>query len=92
MTPIPISDDAYYGDLSAIILKNLPFWVEYRRVPNISVALMDQWEEKIERMAQSTKNEDVTNIAGVPSWTLLILKSVMELKNASTIHEVWPNL
>lgn len=91
-TPIPIGEDSYSGDLSAIIIKNLPFWVEYRRVPDSSVALMDKWEEKIERMASSTMNEDVTNITGVPSWTLLIIKRILELKGASHIHEVWPNL
>ncbi|MFT6844865.1 MAG: hypothetical protein ACJAUV_001053 [Flavobacteriales bacterium] len=91
-TPIALGEDSYSGDLSAIIIKNLPFWVEYRRVPDSSVALMDKWEEKIERMATSTMNEDVTNITGVPSWTLLILKRILELKGANNIHEVWPNL
>lgn len=91
-TPIPFGEDSYSGDLSAIIIKNLPFWVEYRRVPDSSVALMDKWEEKIELMASSTMNEDVTNITGVPSWTLLILKRVLELKGVDNIHDVWPNL
>lgn len=86
------SSDSYYGDLSAIIIKNLPFWVEYRRTPNISVALLSEWEEKIEKMAKITADEDVTNISGVPSWTLVLLKRILEIKNASNILDVWPNL
>lgn len=84
--------DSYYGDLSAIIINNLPLWVERKRIPDRSIALMDQWEEKIEMMAQSVKDEDVTNMAGVPSWTLVLLKKVLELKGANNIHEIWPNL
>jgi hypothetical protein len=84
--------DSYYGDLSAIIINNLPFWVEFKRIPDRSIALMGEWEEKIERMAQSVMDEDVTNIAGVPSWTLVLLRRILELKNAENIAEVWPNL
>jgi hypothetical protein len=84
--------DSYYGDLSAIIINNLPLWVERKRIPGRSIALMDKWEEKIEKMAQSVKDEDVTNMAGVPSWTLVLLKRVLELKGAKNIHEIWPNL
>jgi hypothetical protein len=86
------SKDSYSGDLSAIIIKNLPFWVELKRVPNREVALMDNWEEKIEVMAQATMNEDVRMIAGVPSWSLVLMKRIMELKNVDNMLEVWPNL
>lgn len=86
------SKDSYSGDLSAIIIKNLPFWVELKRVPNRDVALMDNWEEKIEVMARATMDEDVHMIAGVPSWTLVLMKRIMELKQAKNMLEVWPNL
>ena len=86
------SNKSYYGDLSAIIIKNLPFWVEYKRTPGVEVALMDEWEEKINKMAKITSNENVTNLAGVPSWTLLLIHKILELKKAKHIHEVWPNL
>lgn len=82
----------YTGDLSAIIMKNFPFWVEQRRVPNIELALMAEWEEKIEKMAISTSNENVSNISGVPSWTLILLQKILEIKNVESISEVWPNL
>ncbi len=86
------SNDSYLGDLSAIIMKNLPFWVEYRRTPDMSVALMSVWEEKIEKMAEITAKEDVTNLAGVPSWTLVLLKRILAITGANNISEVWPNL
>lgn len=85
-------DDCYTGDLSAIIIKNLPIWVELKRTPTREIALMDNWEEKIEKMAVSTMDEDVVMLAGVPSWTLVLLKRIVELKKANNILDVWPNL
>ncbi|MFN0032408.1 MAG: GH3 auxin-responsive promoter family protein [Flavobacteriales bacterium] len=86
------NEEGYTGDLSAIIIKNLPIWVELRRTPSRDIALMDNWEEKIERMAQSTIDEDVYMIAGVPSWTLVLLKRIMQIRGTSNLKEVWPNL
>lgn len=88
----PFDNDSIYGDLSAILIQNLPFWFQVFRTPDISIALMDEWEEKIERIAQSTMNEDVTNISGVPSWTLVLLNRILDLSGKSDISEVWPNL
>lgn len=85
-------NNSYYGDLSAVIIKNLPFWAEYQRTPSIEIALMPEWEEKLKKMATITAEQDITSITGVPSWTLVLIKKVMALKNASTITEVWPNL
>lgn len=84
--------DAYCGDLSAIIIRNLPIWVEVRRTPVIETALLDKWEEKIEKMARETMREDVRCIAGVPSWTLVLMKRILELSGKKNILEVWPNL
>lgn len=84
--------DSFSGDLSAIIIQNLPIWVEIRRTPDKSVALMNGWEEKIEQMARLTIKDNVTNIAGVPSWTLVLLRRILEITGASSIHEVWPDL
>lgn len=88
----PIDNDSIYGDLSAILIQNLPFWIQIFRTPDISIALMDEWEEKIERIAQSTMNDNVTNISGVPSWTLVLLNRILELSGKTDISEVWPNL
>jgi len=83
---------SYSADLSAIIINNLPKWVEMRRTPGIDIALMNNWEEKIEKMAESTMKENVVNISGVPSWTLVLLKRILEMSGKDSIHEVWPNL
>lgn len=84
--------DAYSGDLSAIIIQNLPIWVELKRTPSREIALMDNWEEKIERMARSTIQDDVYMLTGVPSWTLVLIKRIMELAETDSILDVWPNL
>ena len=84
--------DAYTGDLSAIIIRNLPLWVEIRRTPVIETALLDNWEVKIEKMARETMREDVRCIAGVPSWTLVLLKRILEITGKRNILEVWPGL
>jgi len=86
------NNESYYGDLSAIIIQNLPWWAEFMRTPNLSITLMDKWEHKIEKMADVTKDEDVTNISGVPSWTLLLLKRILEKTGKQNLLEVWPNL
>ena len=86
------SENSYYGDLSAVIIKNLPFWAEYQRTPSMDIALMPEWEEKIEKMAQISSEQDVTSITGVPSWTLVVLKRILEIKNKKHIIDVWPNL
>ncbi len=87
-----LSVDSYYGDLSAVLIKNLPFWAEMQRTPDISIALMDGWEEKIEQMAHATILEDVTSISGVPTWTLVLAKRILEITGKKNLMEVWPNL
>ncbi len=88
-----INNESYYyeGDLSAIIIQNLPMWVEFRRTPNLSIALMDEWESKIEKMARATLQHDVTSASGVPSWTLLLFRRILEISGKKNILEVWPH-
>jgi hypothetical protein len=83
---------SFHGDVSAIIIQNLPAWADFFRAPDISIALMDEWESKLEKMALSMMNENVVSLAGVPSWMMVLLKRILEKKNAKTINEVWPNL
>ncbi len=83
---------SHYGDVSAVIMQNLPPWAEFIRTPSLEVALMDNWEEKIEKLARETARVDVTQIAGVPTWTVLLLQHIVELEKKSSILEVWPNL
>lgn len=82
----------YHGDVSAVIIQNLPFWFELIRTPDLSTALMDDWEEKLQRIAEITSQENVTIISGVPSWMLLLLKKILDITGAENISEVWPDL
>ncbi|MEM7548095.1 MAG: GH3 auxin-responsive promoter family protein [Bacteroidota bacterium] len=84
--------NSYYGDVSAVIMKNLPLWAQFVRTPSLEIALMDEWEEKIEKMAEATMNENVTTIQGVPTWMIILLNRITEKKRASNILEVWPEL
>jgi hypothetical protein len=88
----PLREDSYTGDLSAIIMRNLPWWAEIKRTPSREIALMDDWEKKIEMMARTTMEEDVGLIVGVPSWTMVIANRVLEITGKSNLKEVWPNL
>ncbi|WP_153797083.1 GH3 auxin-responsive promoter family protein [Foetidibacter luteolus] len=87
-----LNDDTHYGDLSAVLLQNAPFWGQWLRTPELSIALLDEWETKIENLAQSTIIENVTSISGVPTWTLVLIKRILEITGKSTLTEVWPNL
>ena len=87
-----VNDDIQYGDLSAVLMQNSPFWGQWLRTPELSIALLDEWENKIEKLAQITAEENVTSLAGVPTWTLLLLKRILAIKQKATIKEVWPNL
>ncbi len=87
-----VNEEIQYGDLSAVLMQNSPFWGQWLRTPELSVALLDEWENKIEKLAQITAVENVTSLAGVPTWTLLLLKRILEIKGKATIKEVWPNL
>lgn len=87
-----LCDDIHFGDLSAVLIKNLPMWAEYYRTPDISIALMDNYEEKMDKMAEATIKENVTNISGVPTWTIVLAKKVLQLTGKNNLLEVWPNL
>jgi hypothetical protein len=82
----------YYGDLSAVLMNHMPVWANFKSTPDLNIALMDNWEEKVESMAQATIQEDVTSISGVPTWTLVLFKRILEITGKKHMHEVWPNL
>lgn len=90
--PINPKSEIQVGDISAVIMQNLPLWVQFARTPSLEVALMSEWESKIDRMAREVMNENVVSISGVPTWTIVLIQRIMELKKASHILEVWPNL
>lgn len=86
------SNHSLVGDLSAILIQNIHPLFNYIRVPSKEIALMSEWESKIEKIAQSTLNVNVTNLSGVPSWFLVLIKRVLEITGKQTLEEVWPNL
>lgn len=86
------NNDSLYGDLSAILIENAPFWVEIIRTPKQKIALMEDFEEKLELITKSCVNENVTNISGVPSWYLVLIKEILAYTGKSNLLDVWPNL
>ncbi|MDI9355688.1 MAG: GH3 auxin-responsive promoter family protein [Chitinophagaceae bacterium] len=92
INPLNTTSKTYYGDISAVILKNLPIWTKIYTTPTLKVALMDKWEHKIEKIAQETISQNITNISGVPTWTVILLKKILEITKKNNILEVWNNL
>ncbi len=86
------SNDSYYGDLSAILIENLPFWTHFARTPEQSIALMDEWEAKLEKITETTIKDNVTSLAGVPSWFMVLIKHILKQTGKSNLLEIWPNL
>ena len=89
---LDFNKSSHCGDISAVIIQNLPMWAQMARTPSLEVALMSEWEEKIEKMAKETLNENVVSMAGVPTWTIVLLQKILELSGKNNILEVWPNL
>jgi len=87
-----VNQDIFFGDLSAVLLENMPFLGEILRAPKNEIALLSNWEEKLERIIATTVNENITSITGVPTWTLVLMERILEKTGAKSIAEVWPNL
>jgi hypothetical protein len=87
-----LSADSFYGDLSAVMLQNMPWMGQLTRTPDLSIALMEEWEEKIEMIARTTIHEPVSFIAGVPTWTIVLIKRLFELAGTDNLLDIWPNL
>ncbi|MFD0760728.1 GH3 auxin-responsive promoter family protein [Lutibacter aestuarii] len=85
-------NNSYFGDLSAIIIENMPFWADFSSAPKQETALMAEWETKMKAIVDETINEDITSLVGVPSWMLVLLNNVLERTGKTNILEVWPNL
>lgn len=85
-----IGDGIYTGDISAILMKNLPKPAKRRRTPE-SIALLPDWEEKLQKLADYAVNTDIRSFVGVPSWMLVLLKKIVA-DTGRSIPEIWPNL
>jgi len=81
-----------FGDLSAIIIDNMPFWADYSSTPSSEVSLMSDWEHKMKAIVNETIHENVTSLAGVPSWMLVLLNEVLEATGKESLFEIWNNL
>lgn len=90
--PSDLSHNIHYGDLSAVLIQNIAFLVELIRVPSKEIALMDEWEAKLEAISESTIHENITNLSGVPSWFLVLIKKILQKSGKNNLLEVWPNL
>ena len=78
-----LTNNSYYGDLSAIMIENLPFWTDFHRTPPTDIALIQEFEEKIKQITQKSVKDNVTSLAGVPSWFLVLLQFVLEYTGKS---------
>lgn len=81
-----------FGDLSAILIDNLPLWAEFKSTPSSRVSLMSDWTVKLQAIVDETLNDNVTSLAGVPSWMLVMLNHVLQTSGKGNLFEVWPNL
>lgn len=81
-----------FGDLSAIMIENLPFWVEITTTPSKKVSLMSEWESKLKAIVSEVKNEDVGSLTGVPSWMMVLLQRILNETGHANISQLWPNL
>ena len=85
-------NNTYFGDLSAILIENMPIWAEFSSTPSNKISLMNEWEEKLSAIITETRNENVTSFAGVPSWMLVLLNRVLTETGKDNLFDLWPNL
>lgn len=87
-----LNENSFYGDLSAVLMNNMPTWANLMKTPNKSIALMDDWELKLDKMAEQIINENVTSISGVPTWTMVLIEKLLAMRNTQNLSDIWPNL
>lgn len=85
-------NNSFFGDLSAILIDNMPFWAEFSSTPSNKVSLMSEWEAKLNAIVKETSQENVTSFAGVPSWMLVLMNRILEDTGKTNLHEIWPNV
>jgi len=86
------NNNTSFGDLSAILIENMPMWAEFSSTPSNKVSLMSEWESKLTAIINETKSENVTSFAGVPSWMLVLLNRILSETGNTHLMELWPNL
>ena len=86
------NNSTFFGDLSAILIENMPIWAEFSSTPSNKISLMSEWETKIAAIINETKKENVTSFAGVPSWMLVLMNKMLEQTGKGNLFEIWPSL
>lgn len=86
------NNNTYFGDLSAILIENMPLWAEFSSTPSSKISLMSEWETKLAAIINETRNENVTSFAGVPSWMLVLLNRILNENGKTNLFDLWPNL
>ncbi len=86
------NNNTYFGDLSAILIENMPIWAEFSSTPSSKISLMSEWETKLTAIINETKTENVTSFAGVPSWMMVLLNRIMTETGKENLFDLWPNL
>jgi hypothetical protein len=85
-------DDHLEGEISGISASRIPFWFKGYYKPGEDIAKIDDWDERVQHIAENAKNWDIGALSGIPSWLELMLKKVIEHHNLDNIHDIWPNL
>ncbi|SFU51076.1 GH3 auxin-responsive promoter [Pustulibacterium marinum] len=80
------------GEISGISASNIPDWFKGYYKPGEDIAKIDDWDERVQKIAENAKNWDIGALSGIPSWMELMMKKVIEYHNVDNIHDVWPNL
>jgi hypothetical protein len=88
----PLNEHVKYGDVSAVMLQNMPFLGQYLQAPSVEIALISDWEEKLEKIIASTLHENITHMVGVPTWTLVLINEMLKRTGKQHMLEVWNNL
>ena len=86
------NNNSFFGDLSAILIENMPIWAEFSSTPSNKTSLMSNWETKMDAIINETKRENVTSLAGVPSWMLVLLNKMLAESGKESLLDIWPNL
>lgn len=86
------NNNTFFGDLSAILIDNMPMWAEFSSTPSNKTSLMSDWETKLPAIIKESSLENVTSLAGVPSWMMVLLNKALEENKKSNILEIWPNV
>ncbi|MFI2743300.1 GH3 auxin-responsive promoter family protein [Zhouia sp. PK063] len=91
-TDLHQKDGHLEGEISGISASNIPFWFKGYYKPGEDIAKIDDWDERVQKIAENAHQWDIGALSGIPSWMELMIKKVIEYHEVKNIHEIWPNL